>query len=234
MGGASPPRLSPPSHRRPRLADLDARLGNFDAVEDTLRRAIDLDRYAEEPYRRLMILQAHTGSSSAVVDIWRLLNDRLGEIEVDAEPATERLYHSLTNPPESPRRARAGRGCLHNSKRLRSPRHGQQPNRPVLVWVPKRCVVPSAGVSRRSWYGQSRGVPTGGNPMRDLHVTSGTTQRSAVQDKGGHYEQSEGETNAVTVSAPGHRISPATRRVTATTILSGKRHLPRSQPAATP
>jgi DNA-binding SARP family transcriptional activator len=93
-----------------RLANLDTRLGKPDAATDTLRRAIDLDRYAEEPYRRLMALQADQGRLDAVADTWRLLNDRLGEIDVDPEPATERLYHSLTRPPESPadhaRRAR--------------------------------------------------------------------------------------------------------------------------------
>jgi DNA-binding SARP family transcriptional activator len=93
-----------------RLADLDARLGNPDAAEDTLRRAIDIDRYAEEPYRRLMNLQAELGRPDAVADTWRLLEDRLGEIDVDPEPATERLYRSLTSPPESPaERARRAR-----------------------------------------------------------------------------------------------------------------------------
>ena len=93
-----------------RLADLDARLGNLDAAADTLRRAIDLDRYAEEPYRRLIALQADQGRLDAVADTWQLLNDRLGEIDVDPEPATEHLYRSLTRPPESPAdRARRAR-----------------------------------------------------------------------------------------------------------------------------
>ncbi len=93
-----------------RLADLDAHLGNHDAAADTLRRAIELDRYAEEPYRRLMTLHAERGRLDAVVDTWKLLNGRLAEIDVDPEPATERLYHSLTRPPASPAdRARRAR-----------------------------------------------------------------------------------------------------------------------------
>jgi DNA-binding SARP family transcriptional activator len=93
-----------------RLADLDARLGNPDAATDTLRRAIDLDRYAEEPYRRLMNFHAERGRPDAVTDTWKLLTDRLGEIDVDPEPVTERLYHSLTRSPESPAdRARRAR-----------------------------------------------------------------------------------------------------------------------------
>nr|MDA8341441.1 BTAD domain-containing putative transcriptional regulator [Actinomycetota bacterium] len=93
-----------------RLAELDARLGNPDSATDTLRRAIDLDRYAEEPYRRLMALQADQGRLDALADTWRRLNDRLAEIDVDPEPATEHLYHSLTHPPETPAdRARRAR-----------------------------------------------------------------------------------------------------------------------------
>jgi DNA-binding SARP family transcriptional activator len=93
-----------------RLAEIDARLGNHEAATDTLRRAIDLDRYAEEPYRRLMKLHAERGRLDAVVDTWKLLNCRLAEIDVDPEPATERLYHSLTRPPASPAdRARRAR-----------------------------------------------------------------------------------------------------------------------------
>ncbi len=93
-----------------RLAEIDARLGNPEAATDTLRRAIDLDRYAEEPYRRLMTLHAERGRLDAVVDTWKLLNGRLAEIDVDPEPATERLYHSLTRPPASPAdRARRAR-----------------------------------------------------------------------------------------------------------------------------
>ena len=93
-----------------RLADLDARLDNPDAATDTLRRAIDLDRYAEEPYRRLMTLQAKRDRLDAVVDTWKLLEARLGEIDVDPEPATVRIYRSLTGPPDTPAdRARRAR-----------------------------------------------------------------------------------------------------------------------------
>ncbi len=93
-----------------RLADLDVRLDNPDAAEDTLRRAIDLDRYAEEPYRRLMNLQAQRSRLDAVTDTWKLLEARLGEIDVDPEPATVRLYRSLTSPPDTPAdRARRAR-----------------------------------------------------------------------------------------------------------------------------
>ena len=93
-----------------RLADLDARLGNPDAADATLHRAIEINRYAEEPYRRLMALQAERGRLDAVADTWRLLQDRLDEIDVDPEPATVRIHRSLTAPEETPaERARRAR-----------------------------------------------------------------------------------------------------------------------------
>ena len=93
-----------------RLADLEDRLGNPDAADATLHRAIDINRYAEEPYRRLMTLQAERGRLDAIAHTWRLLQSRLDEIDVDPEPATVRLHRSLTAPEESPaERARRAR-----------------------------------------------------------------------------------------------------------------------------
>jgi DNA-binding SARP family transcriptional activator len=93
-----------------RLADLEDRLGNPDAADATLHRAIDINRYAEEPYRRLMALQADRGRLDAVADTWRLLQERLDEIDVDPEPATVRLHRSLAAPEDSPaERARRAR-----------------------------------------------------------------------------------------------------------------------------
>jgi DNA-binding SARP family transcriptional activator len=93
-----------------RLADLEDRLGNPDAADATLHRAIDINRYAEEPYRRLMALQAERGRLDAVAHTWRLLQERLDEIDVDPEPATVRLHRSLTAPEEPPtERARRAR-----------------------------------------------------------------------------------------------------------------------------
>ena len=96
-----------------RLADLEDRLGNPDAADATLHRAIDINRYAEEPYRRLMTLQSERGRLDAIAHTWRLLQSRLDEIDVDPEPATVRLHRSLTAPEDSPaeraRRARRAR-----------------------------------------------------------------------------------------------------------------------------
>ncbi len=47
---------------------------------------------AEEPYRRLMTLQAAHGHTAT----WKLLHQRLGDLDLEVEPATTRLYRSLT------------------------------------------------------------------------------------------------------------------------------------------
>ncbi|MGH9099501.1 MAG: AfsR/SARP family transcriptional regulator, partial [Acidimicrobiales bacterium] len=79
-----------------RLAELEAAAGCTDRAAEILERAIDLDRYAEEPYRRLMALQAAVGRTDAVRATWRLLCSRLTEADLEVEPATTRLYRTLT------------------------------------------------------------------------------------------------------------------------------------------
>jgi DNA-binding SARP family transcriptional activator len=93
-----------------RLAELEDHNGHTEAAVDTLERAIDLDRYAEEPYRRLMALRAAHGHLDAVIATWKLLKQRLTDLDLDVEPATSRLYLSLTSGhtdgAEGPRRVR--------------------------------------------------------------------------------------------------------------------------------
>ena len=79
-----------------RLAELEEAAGRPDAAVATLERAVELDRYAEEPYRRLMALHAARGRLDAVGTTWRQLNRRLAELDLDVEPATARLYRTLT------------------------------------------------------------------------------------------------------------------------------------------
>jgi DNA-binding SARP family transcriptional activator len=72
-----------------------------------LERIIDMDRYAEEPYRRLMALQASHGRRDAVTATWRLLQRRLADLDVDVDEATARLYRALVAPdPDVPTGAR--------------------------------------------------------------------------------------------------------------------------------
>lgn len=80
-----------------RLAELDDRAGHPELAVAVLERAIDLDRYAEEPYRRLMALHAAHGRPDAVTATWQLLRSRLADLDVDMDETTARLYRSLIN-----------------------------------------------------------------------------------------------------------------------------------------
>jgi DNA-binding SARP family transcriptional activator/LysM repeat protein len=78
-----------------RLAEHEEHAGRTDAAVEILEQAIDLDRYAEEPYRRLMTLYAACDRPDAVTVTWRLLHQRLGDLDLDVEAATVRLYRSI-------------------------------------------------------------------------------------------------------------------------------------------
>ncbi len=79
-----------------RLGELEEAAGCPDAARAVLERAIELDRYAEEPYRRLMALHGAHGRTDAVRATWKLLNHRMGELDVEVEAASARLYRTLT------------------------------------------------------------------------------------------------------------------------------------------
>jgi DNA-binding SARP family transcriptional activator len=79
-----------------RLAELEERLGNPTPAEAVLERVVDLDRYGEEPYRRLMVLQAKGGRIDAVKATWRLLQRRLLDLDLDPDPSSGQLYRTLT------------------------------------------------------------------------------------------------------------------------------------------
>jgi DNA-binding SARP family transcriptional activator len=103
LAGSAEPWVEPVRqdlHRRAvdahlRLAELEDRAGHHDAAVGVLERIIDKDRYAEEPYRRLMALQASRGRRDAVTATWRLLQRRLADLDVDVDEATARLYRTL-------------------------------------------------------------------------------------------------------------------------------------------
>jgi DNA-binding SARP family transcriptional activator len=88
-----------------RLAELDERAGHPDLAVDVLQRAIDLDRYAEEPYRRLMTLHSTHGRLDAVTATWQLLRRRLADLDVDMDDTTAHLYRTLTTGAPSTSRA---------------------------------------------------------------------------------------------------------------------------------
>ncbi len=87
-----------------RLAELEEQAAASEAAIEVLERVVALDHYAEEPYRRLMILYAAAGRHDAVRTTWRQLQRSLAEIDVDVDDATTRLYHDLTTKaPSTPR-----------------------------------------------------------------------------------------------------------------------------------
>jgi DNA-binding SARP family transcriptional activator len=95
-----------------RLAEIEDHDGEPEKAVATLEGAIELDRYAEEPYRRIMTLQAAQGHPDTVKATWKLLQSRLGGLDLDVEDATRRLYRSLIvigddplNPPRPMRAA---------------------------------------------------------------------------------------------------------------------------------
>ena len=100
------------------LAELEDHTGHPDAAADTLEWVIDLDRYAEEPYRRLMALHAAHGRIDAVTATWKLLHQRLGDLDLEVEPATTRLYRSLKiSDADTPDAGRAPRRGLQVGQR---------------------------------------------------------------------------------------------------------------------
>jgi DNA-binding SARP family transcriptional activator len=79
-----------------RLAELEEALGRYDAASAMLHRAIQLDHYAEEGFRRLMALDGRLGRSDSVRATWSQLQRNLAELQLDPEPETVRLYRDLS------------------------------------------------------------------------------------------------------------------------------------------
>ena len=73
-----------------RWASGDAR-GSWQA----LQRAVEVDPYAEQIYRRIMRLQSKLGRPDDAAATYRRLQARLVEIELEPTPETEKLYAEL-------------------------------------------------------------------------------------------------------------------------------------------
>jgi DNA-binding SARP family transcriptional activator len=80
-----------------RLAELEEANGHLDAASTVLTRAMQLDPYAEEVFRRSMALHGRLGRTGAVGGTWRQLQRNLAELGLDPEVATTRLYHELVH-----------------------------------------------------------------------------------------------------------------------------------------
>jgi two-component SAPR family response regulator len=80
-----------------RLAESLEASGQQQEALDVLERAVDIAGCAEEPSRRLMILQNRLGRTDAVVKTWQLLQRRLVELDLDPQPETVGLYRQLSS-----------------------------------------------------------------------------------------------------------------------------------------
>lgn len=94
-----------------RLADLERGGRRPERAIAVLERALDIDRHAEEPYRRLMAIYAEQGRLDAVTGTWRLLGGRLAEVDLEIEGTTIDLYRSLTGGPGQPDRRQGRMGA---------------------------------------------------------------------------------------------------------------------------
>lgn len=80
-----------------RLAELHHKADNPERALGVLEQAITADPYAEELYqRRIMRLQAALGRPDAVQRTFRILEDRLDELELDPSDVTVQLVGALT------------------------------------------------------------------------------------------------------------------------------------------
>ena len=73
-----------------RWASGDAR-GSWQA----LQRAVEVDPYAEQIYRRIMRLQSKLGRPDDAAATFHRLQARLVEIELEPTPESEKLYAEL-------------------------------------------------------------------------------------------------------------------------------------------
>jgi DNA-binding SARP family transcriptional activator len=77
------------------LAELEEAQSHESAAIDILMHAIKLDRYAEEIYRRLMVLQSRIGRSDSISATWRQLQRSLADLDLDPAQPTTRIYQEL-------------------------------------------------------------------------------------------------------------------------------------------
>ncbi|HYT09781.1 MAG TPA: BTAD domain-containing putative transcriptional regulator, partial [Mycobacteriales bacterium] len=80
------------------LAELCSASGDAAPALAALERAVEVDPYAEELYRRIMRLHAAAGRTGAVRRTLRLLEARLVDLDTDPDPATLTLAADLLRP----------------------------------------------------------------------------------------------------------------------------------------
>ena len=80
------------------LGDIRWASGDARGSWQALQRAVEVDPYAEQIYRRIMRLQSKLGRPDDAVATYRRLQARLVEIDLGPTPESERLYAELGGP----------------------------------------------------------------------------------------------------------------------------------------
>jgi DNA-binding SARP family transcriptional activator len=78
------------------LGDIRWASGDARGSWQALQRAVEVDPYAEQIYRRIMRLQSKLGRPDDAVATYRRLQARLTEIALEPMPETEKLYAELS------------------------------------------------------------------------------------------------------------------------------------------
>ena len=81
------------------LGDIRWASGDARGSWQALQRAVEVDPYAEQIYRRIMRLQTKLGRPDDAVATYRRLQARLVEIDLEAMPESQRLYDELSGSP---------------------------------------------------------------------------------------------------------------------------------------
>ena len=104
-----------------RLGEIAVEHGDLDQAVGWYERAIGVEPYEEELYRRLMRLHTKLGRPDATRRTYRQLQTRLDELQVDPDPATEHLLAELMQA-ESDRPSRPRRDAQPSAHPLDRPR----------------------------------------------------------------------------------------------------------------
>ena len=90
-----------------RLAEIQFQAGEPERALEILERAIIIDPLAEEGYRRILAIQAALSRIDACRRTWKLLRQRLADLELDPEEQTVALYRTVLSA-EASRTVRVG------------------------------------------------------------------------------------------------------------------------------
>jgi len=97
-----------------RLAEIHTHAGEHTAAVGWLQRAVELDPYAEQIYRRLIAAHVASGAADAARVTYGQLVDRLADVDLEPDDETVELINRVTRP----------------ARRRRAADSRQQPQRP--------------------------------------------------------------------------------------------------------